>query len=66
MNQNDKIKNLFAEYVAAQKEAENAGVPEAHFKRALAASILTALNAGYKIGDLDCFQNAAKRRLKAA
>lgn len=66
MQQNDKIKRLFAEYVAAQKEAENAGVSGAHFKRALAASILAALNAGYEIGDLDCFQNAAKLRRKAA
>lgn len=65
MSHNEKIKRLFAEYVAAQKAAEREGVPNAHFKRALADSILTALEAGYEIGDLDCFQNA-KRHLKAA
>ena len=59
MNQNDKIKHLFSEYVAAQKQAESAGIPGAHFKRALAASILHALNEGYEIGDLDCFQKRA-------
>lgn len=65
MNQNDKIKHLFAEYIAEQKEAESTGVQGAHFKRALAASILAALNAGYEIGDLDCFQHAKHHR-KAA
>lgn len=66
MHQNEKIKLLFAEYVAWQKmrKARERRVPI--YKRALAASILAALEAGYKIGDLDCFPNAANRRAKAA
>ena len=52
----ERIKRLFVESVAHQKRQEEAGVPGAHMRWAIAAAILDTLNDGYRITDLPCFQ----------
>ena len=53
---NERIKRIFAESVADQKRQDEAGVPGAHLRWALAEAILEALNTGHQITDLDCFR----------
>ena len=57
MEQHEKIKRLFAVYVAYEARREAAGEPTAHVKRAFAAAILKGLKAGYRITDLACFRD---------
>ena len=54
--QDERIKRLFAEVAADQKKDDEAGVPGAHLRWALAAGIHAGLEAGYRITDLDCFR----------
>ena len=53
----EKIKLAFAKYVAYQARREAGGMSDAHFKRVFAGAILKGLKAGYRITDLDCFQD---------
>ena len=52
----ERILRLMVESAAHQKRQEDAGVPGAHLRHALAMAFLSTMAEGYLISDFECFR----------